>query len=77
MNETNDSKRQPPDKNMTRARNPGMARGGIFWSARNYRVRTDSVCHCVNALVSMISQLEEDVLINIPEVPSRSTQEPE
>ncbi|MEJ2724166.1 MAG: glycoside hydrolase family 76 protein [Deltaproteobacteria bacterium] len=61
------------DENMDGAKNPVMARGGVFWSARNRYIRTDSVCHCINAFVNMLDHLEEGLLMDIPEVPPRNT----
>jgi hypothetical protein len=57
------------EENLYQVKNPGTARGGIFWSAKDRYVRTDSVCHCVNAFINMLNQLEEPVLINVPEKP--------
>jgi hypothetical protein len=57
------------DENMYGVKNPGMARGGFFWSAKNRLIRTDSVCHSVNAFINMLNQLDEQGLINVPEKP--------
>ncbi|WAS99259.1 terpene cyclase [Nannocystis punicea] len=51
------------------ARNPDMARGGVFWSARDRYVRTDSVCHAMNAYVFMVDHLPDGVLVELPEPP--------
>jgi len=45
--------------------NPEMANGGIFWNREDKYVRTDSVCHGVNALVNMIDEYEDGVLLKI------------
>lgn len=51
------------------AKNPDMARGGLFWNTLDRYVRTDSVCHAMNAYVMMIDHLPDDVLIELPEPP--------
>jgi rhamnogalacturonyl hydrolase YesR len=51
------------------AKNPEMARGGVFWDAFNREVRTDSVCHAMNAYVSMIDHMPDGVLVELPEPP--------
>jgi hypothetical protein len=51
------------------AKNPDMARGGVFWDPVNREVRTDSVCHAMNAYVFMIDHLPDDVLVELPEPP--------
>jgi hypothetical protein len=51
------------------ARNPATAVGGVFWNVADRYVRTDSVCHAMNAYVYMIDHLAEGVLIDIPEPP--------
>lgn len=51
------------------AKNPAMATGGVFWNVADRYVRTDSVCHAMNAYVYMIDHLDEGVLIDIPEPP--------
>ncbi len=53
-------------------RNLDMARGGLFWSPRDRDVRTDSVCHAMNAYVFMIDQLPDGVLIELPDPPLES-----
>jgi len=49
-------------------KNPKMAIGGLFWGHNKRYVRTDSVCHGVNAYVNIIDDLESGVLLSIPEV---------
>lgn len=49
--------------------NPGAARGGVFWNARDRHVRTDSVCHAMNAYVFMVDHLPDGVLVALPEPP--------
>ncbi|MFO7566524.1 MAG: prenyltransferase/squalene oxidase repeat-containing protein [Enhygromyxa sp.] len=50
-------------------RNPEMARGGLFWNTQEREVRTDSVCHAMNAYVFMVDQLPDGVLLELPEPP--------
>jgi hypothetical protein len=50
-------------------KNPAMAHGGVFWNPRDRYVRTDSVCHAMNAYVYMIDHLDEGVLVEVPEPP--------
>src|SRR5690606_12163654 len=49
------------------ARNPDMARGGLFWNTTDRYVRTDSVCHAMNAYVFMIDPLTDAVPAELPE----------
>ncbi len=49
------------------AKNPDMARGGVFWDTVDREVRTDSVCHAMNAYVSMIDHLQDGILVDLPE----------
>lgn len=57
------------------AKDPAKATGGVFWNVAERYVRTDSVCHAMNAYVYMIDHLDEGVLIDIPEpaLPERLT----
>ncbi len=48
---------------------PQKAIGGIFWNYENRYVRTDSVCHAVNAYCGIINDLEDGLLLSIPEKP--------
>lgn len=48
---------------------PQKAIGGSFWNYENRYVRTDSVCHAVNAYVGIINDLEDGLLLSIPEEP--------
>lgn len=48
-------------------KNPAMARGGLFWNARERDVRTDSVCHALNAYVYLIDHLPDGPLLELPE----------
>ncbi len=51
------------------AKNPTMATGGVFWNVADRYVRTDSVCHAMNAYVYMLDHLDDATLIDIPESP--------
>jgi hypothetical protein len=51
------------------AKNPDMAQGGVFWDTLDRDVRTDSVCHAMNAYVFMIDHLPDGVLVELPEPP--------
>jgi hypothetical protein len=55
------------------AKDPAMAHGGLFWTARDRYVRTDSVCHAMNAYLLMLDELPDElpdgVLIELPEPP--------
>ncbi|MFC1984544.1 terpene cyclase [Chloroflexota bacterium] len=46
---------------------PQKAIGGSFWNYENLYIRTDSVCHAVNAYVGIINDLEDGLLLSIPE----------
>jgi hypothetical protein len=50
-------------------RNPERADGGLFWSVHERYVRTDSVCHAMNAYLNMLDYLGEGTLVHIPEPP--------
>lgn len=50
-------------------KDPERARGGLFWSRHDSYVRTDSVCHGMNAYVAMIDHLPGGVLVELPEPP--------
>ena len=53
-------------------KNPSMAKGGMFWNILDRDVRTDSVCHAMNAYVFMIDHLPDGVLVDLPEPPLSS-----
>jgi hypothetical protein len=48
---------------------PEKAIGGIFWNYENKYVRTDSMCHALNAYVGMMADLEDGALLSLPERP--------
>lgn len=49
------------------AKRPATAQGGLFWNTRERYVRTDSVCHALNAFVYMFDELPEGGLLELPE----------
>ncbi len=49
------------------AKNPDAAIGGLFWSPRDRYVRTDSVCHAMNAYLNVIDFF--DGRLELPEPP--------
>jgi hypothetical protein len=51
------------------ARNPTRAAGGVAWSAEERYVRTDSVCHALNAYLNIVDHVGEGTLLSIPEPP--------
>ncbi|MFY0539428.1 hypothetical protein [Nannocystis pusilla] len=57
----------PANSFMTK--NPAMAEGGLFWNPQERYVRTDSVCHAMNAYVFMVDRLPAGVLVELPEPP--------
>ena len=48
---------------------PQKAIGGIFWNYEDRDVRTDSICHALNAYVGIIDDLEDGTLFSLPEEP--------
>ena len=46
---------------------PDEAIGGIFWNFENRYVRTDSLCHGLNAYIGILDDLEDGVLLSLPE----------
>jgi len=57
------------DENTFFLKEPQKAIGGSFWNYENLYVRTDSVCHAINAYVGIINNLEDGLLLLIPEKP--------
>jgi hypothetical protein len=51
------------------AKNPEMAIGGVFWNVGERYVRTDAVCHAMNAYMAMVDRLAPGPLLEIPEPP--------
>jgi len=51
------------------AKNPDAALGGLFWSVRDRYVRTDAVCHAMNAYLNILDRLGDGPLVAIPERP--------
>ncbi|MDI1429783.1 glycoside hydrolase family 76 protein [Polyangium sorediatum] len=50
-------------------KNPKAAAGGVFWSVRERYVRTDSVCHAMNAYINILPFLADGALLELPEMP--------
>lgn len=50
-------------------KDPARAHGGLFWTARDRYVRTDAVCHAMNAHLAMLGQLPDGLLASLPEPP--------
>jgi rhamnogalacturonyl hydrolase YesR len=50
-------------------REPEKAIGGIFWNYEKRYVRTDSLCHALNAYVGMMDEWEDGTLLSLPEQP--------
>jgi hypothetical protein len=48
---------------------PEKAIGGIFWNYENRYVRTDSLCHALNAYVGMMNDWGDGTLLSLPEQP--------
>ena len=48
---------------------PEKAIGGIFWNYENRYVRTDSLCHALNAYAGMMDEWEDGTLLSLPEQP--------
>jgi hypothetical protein len=48
---------------------PQKAIGGIFWNYENRYVRTDSLCHALNAYAGMMDDWEDGTLLSLPEKP--------
>lgn len=46
---------------------PEKAIGGLFWNGNHKYVRTDSVCHGLNAYVGIIDDLGDGLLLSVPE----------
>ncbi|WP_437678754.1 beta-L-arabinofuranosidase domain-containing protein [Sorangium sp. So ce131] len=57
-----------PDNSFV-VKNPQAAAGGVFWSVRDRYVRTDSVCHAMNAYLNVIGELGDGPLLELPERP--------
>jgi uncharacterized protein YyaL (SSP411 family) len=48
-------------------KNPQRADGGIFWNRHRRYVRTDSVCHGLNAWINIFPYLDEGIILTLPE----------
>lgn len=40
-------------------KNPAMAHGGVFWNVNDRYVRTDAVCHAMNAYINMLPHIDK------------------
>ena len=50
-------------------REPDKAIGGIFMNYEHRYVRTDSLCHGLNAYIGIVNDLEDGLLLSIPGEP--------
>jgi len=57
------------EENTFLLREPEKAIGGIFWSYEDRYVRTDSLCHGLNAYIGIVNDLEDGLLLSVPEEP--------
>ena len=48
---------------------PQKAIGGSFWNHENLYVRTDSICHAVNAYIALANEMGDGELFSIPDDP--------
>ena len=48
-------------------KNPEKAIGGVFWNKLNKYVRTDSVCHALNGYIRIMDDLDDGLLLSVPE----------
>ncbi len=48
---------------------PPKALGGVFWNVHDRYVRTDSVCHAMNAYINIYGDLGPGPLVELPEPP--------
>jgi len=54
-------------ENSSSLKNPERANGGIFWNRNEKYVRTDSVCHGINAYIGIVKYLPEGTLVSVSE----------
>ncbi len=55
------------EQNCYMVKNPAMAVGGAYWNSDNRYVRTDSVCHAVNAFAGIYHELDDNkILVTVP-----------
>ncbi len=57
------------DENSFITKNKDRANGGIYWNRAFRYVRTDSVCHGINAFVNMVNEYEDGPILIVPERP--------
>ncbi|MCC6551833.1 MAG: terpene cyclase [Polyangiaceae bacterium] len=58
-------------ENAFMVKSPEAASGGVFWSVRDRYVRTDAVCHAMNAYLNVLGRLGGGKLLEVPERPLR------
>ncbi|MFC1899351.1 pectate lyase [Chloroflexota bacterium] len=46
---------------------PKKAIGGSFWNNENLYVRTDSLCHALNAYIYLLNEYDDGLLLTVPE----------
>ena len=52
---------------------PQNAIGGIFWNSENRYVRTDSLCHGLNAYIVVVKDWDDGLILSVPEEPFHIT----
>jgi hypothetical protein len=57
------------DENTFFLKEPENAIGGIFWNYEDRYVRTDSLCHALNAYIGMMNDWGDGTLLSLPEQP--------
>lgn len=57
------------EENSFLLKNPERANGGVFWNKENKYVRTDSLCHTLNSYARIMNELDEGLLVLLPEKP--------
>jgi len=61
------------DENTFFLKEPEKAIGGIFWNYEHRYVRTDSLCHGLNAYITILNDLDDGLILSIPEEPFQIT----
>jgi hypothetical protein len=54
-------------------REPEKAIGGIFWNYEDRYVRTDSLCHGLNAYIAVVKDWDDGLVFSVPEEPFHIT----
>ncbi|MFC2045510.1 hypothetical protein ACFLUH_02390 [Chloroflexota bacterium] len=55
------------EENTFSLKEPENAIGGIFWNYENSYVRTDSLCHGLNAYIMILNEVDDGTILSIPE----------